>query len=262
MNRFDAPKTRMPIPTQRQNKEGQMALRQAWDSGLLDPLYFHPEILNWQPPEPDPVVADMLYREPPTRPRNDRITDQLDEPARDTRAQLYQDNSWFIEAAPFQPGAAYEVARFITDGSETGFVKMAWTYAEVSDGAGGIIELDPRDPFAVQRALAPGVDVLWFVRLQQGQFQETIPAPLVAPVANVPGYGFSPLYEWRDYRFQWGRTQTNVFWLVPQYHALRLYFVVESQAAVPLLLRVGGRLAGYTQPNDVRVTGWNVTHGY
>lgn len=259
MNRFDAPKTRFKTPTQEQNQEAQMALRQAWDSGLLDPLYFTPDVLKWEPPKPDPVVANLLYREPPDPPRNDRITDQLDDPARDTRAQLYQDVSFFVPAV-IQPNTAYEVARFITNGSETGFVKLCWTYAEVGDPGGGLQELDPRNPFAVQLALGAPFGVRWFARLHQGRFQKTIPAPFVGPVAG--GYGFSPLNEWRDYRFQWGRTQANVFWLVPQYHALRLYFVLEGPAPSPLLLQVGGRLEGYTQPADVRVTGWNVSHGF
>lgn len=248
-------------PTLEQNIQAQTALRQAWDTGVLEPLRFYPEILGWKPPEPDPVAALLLSREPPDPTRNDRITDQLDEPARDTRAQLYQDVSWFV-AQPIAANTAYEVARFVTTGNETGFVKLCWTYAEISDGAGGILELDPRDPFAVQRALGLGFDLRWFLRLQQGQFQKTIPAPFAGLMPFVPGYGFSPLNEWRDYRYQWGRTQTNVFWLVPQYHALRLYFVLDAVAPSADLLRIGGRLEGYTQPIDVRVTGWNVSHGF
>jgi hypothetical protein len=248
-------------PELSQNVQAQTALRQAWDTGVLNPLRFSPGILSWNPPKPNRAAADLLSIEPPDPPRNDRITDQLDEPARDTRAQIYQDVSYFRDPV-FEPNTAYEIARFVTAGNETGFVKLCWTYTEVADPGGGLQELDPRDPFAVQRALGPPYGVRWLVRLQQGQFGRQVPAPGTYPLPNVPGYGFYPLANWFDYRFQWGRTQTNVFWLVPQYHALRLYFVLEGAVPSPLLLLIGGRLEGYTQPIDVRVTGWNVAHGF
>lgn len=245
--------------TQEENRQAQKALRQAWDQGALDPLYFFPEVLDWTPPSPDPAAALLLSREPPPPKRNDQITDQLDEPATDTRAQIYQDNSYFV-INPILANTCYEVARFITAGNETGFVKLCWTYARVSDGGGGYIQLDPHEPFAIQQALGLGFQVTWFLRLHQGQFQRTWPPAFVGPVADFGGYGFYPLNEWNDYRFQWGRDQANVFWLVPQYHKLSLCFRIDN--ASDDLLMIGGRLQGYTQPIDVRPTGWNVSHGW
>ncbi|NIO08876.1 MAG: hypothetical protein GTO40_13020, partial [Deltaproteobacteria bacterium] len=81
-------------PTMEQNQQAKTALRQAWDEGLLDPLYFYPDALSWAPPRPDADAARLLAREPPAPKRNDRITDQLDEPALDTRRQWYQDISY------------------------------------------------------------------------------------------------------------------------------------------------------------------------
>lgn len=244
--------------SQRQTRQAQRALQKAREEGLIDPLYLYPEVLNWEVPEPDPLSVLMLSREPVPPKRSDTIVDQLDEPARDTRAQLYQDVSWFVDG-PLAVDTFYEVARFVTTGNQTGFVKLCWTFARVSDGVGEEVELDPRDPFAIQNALGIGdSDLAWFARLHQGPFQKTIPAPFAG--AQIGGYGFGPLHQWSDYRFQWGRTQSSVFWLVPQYHALRVYFKINSDQ--PNLLQIGGRLKGYTQPIDVRPTGWNVTHGY
>lgn len=249
--------------THEQNQQAQGALHQAWDEGLLDPLYFTPGILDWKPPQVDPCAAELLSREPPTRPRNDRITDQLDEPAFDTRAQLYQDVSFFHnfdQQSIIQPNTAYEVARFITAGNQTGFVKLCWNYMEIrTGGAGPIVEIDPRDPFGLQENFPPGWPINWYLRLEQGDFQRTLPAPEIVPIAQMGGYGFSPLNQWSDYRFQWGRTQSKVFWLVPQYHALRLYVATGASNEIT---RIGGRLMGWTQPIDVRVTGWNVAHGW
>jgi len=250
--------------TQKQTRESQRALHKAWDQGMLTPLAFNPPVLKWKPPQPNLVAAELLSREPPPPPRNDRVTDQLDEPAYDTRAQLYQDVSFFhtFDAQNLiQAGNAYEVARFITAGNQTGFVKLCWTYMEIrTGGSGDIVEIDPRDPFGLQENFPPGVNLRWFLRLEQGNFQREIPAPNVLPFAQVGGYGFAPLNQWNDYRFQWGRTQSKVFWLVPQYHALRLY--VQSGITTNEITRIGGRLMGWTQPIDVRVTGWNVSHGW
>jgi len=246
------------IFSQKENREAQGALHEAWDQGLLDPLYFFPVVLDWAPPKPDPAAARLLELEPLPPRRNDQIIDQLDDPARDTRAQSYQDVSWFLNG-PFLPNVAYEVARFVTAGDETGFVKLCWTYARVADE--GIIELDFTNPFAVQEALGLGFDVNWYLRLVQGDFQETWPPPYVGPIAQFGGYGYEPLPQWSDYRFQWGSWKKEVFWLVPQYHKLSLLFEYGN-AQNDTLTMIGGRLQGYTQPIDVRPTGWNVSHGW
>jgi hypothetical protein len=250
-------------PSQEQNREAQTALQQAYDDNAISPIDRMPPILQWEPPKPKQTAIDLLSIEPCEPVRKDRITDQLDEPARDTRAQYYQDVSWFL--FPERPllNVAHEVARFVTAGSETGFVKLIWTYAEIDDGQQTTIALDPRDPFAVQNALGIGVDVLWFLRLVQhpGNIQQTIPPPYIGPIQGAPGYGYGPLPQWRDYRFQWGRDSANVFFLVPQSHALKLFFAVTN-GEPENLIRVGGRLQGYTQPVDVRPTGWNVAHGW
>lgn len=247
--------------TQKQNRQAHLALQQAYDEHIIEPLRFMPDVYDWQLPGPDPIAAEMLRREPPEPKRQDKITDQLDEPARDTRAQYFQDVSFFHTPPAIVPGGAHEVARFITSINETGVVNLIWTYAEIDDGAGNVIELDPRLPFAVQQALGLGVnDLFWFLRLEYGPFQKTIPIPLRAPIGTIPGYGYSNLNQWTDYRFQWGRTQTNVFFLIPALHALRLYFYIAEPFQD--LVRIGGRLKGYTQPSDTRPTGWNVVHGF
>lgn len=204
-----------------------------------------------------PVVNDFdigLYKSlPPPILRVDRATDQLDDPARDTRAQMYQDKTW--NWGRLSVGNAYELARFISAPDETGIVKLIWTSVIADDGTGAITLWDPQDPFAHWRA---GAQIRWHLRLFQGTFQPIGPV-WSGPVAQMPGHAFPPLPRWPDLRFLWGRTQATVFHLVPQDFALRLFAEVVNDTN---LLELGGRLVGYTQPVDTKPAGYNVRYGW
>jgi len=256
--------------TPEQNKDAAGALVYAFEQGVISGAPLLPPIVNWNVEqlrrfEPAGALA-TLSKYPAERRRNDRITDQLADTARDTRAQEYQDSSFFIkndpQTTPFLAFQAYEIARFVTKHNTAGAVKLVWTYAEVAgEDPGSIVQLDWLDPFAVQRAMNMQMDLGWFVRLVQGNFENEIPAPWFGPYWQAPGYGTARLQDWTDYRFQWGRATDETFLLVPENHALSLF--VRFGAAVDRRLnRVGGRLVGYTQPARCKSAGYNVSHNY
>ena len=205
-----------------------------------------------------PVVNDCdidLYRSlPKPVQRIDKATDQLDDPARDTRAQLYQDKTWNW-GARFNVGWSYELARFVCSPDQSGIVKLCWTSVIADDGAGGIKLWDPQDPFAHWRA---GAQIRWHLRLYQGTFQPIGPV-WSGPVLEMPGQAFPPLHRWTDLRFLWGRTQAMVFHLIPANFALRLFAEVVMDTD---LLELGGRLVGYTQPIDTKPAGYNARYGW
>jgi hypothetical protein len=246
--------------TKAQQQEATRALELAYKTGVIRPLTVLPEVFHWRPPTVSDKDKRALLSMPLPPRRCDRLVDQLDEPARDTRAQVYQDVSYFHTPPPqagFLNGNSYELARFVTK-AEAGFVRLIWTYAEI-EIEGDVVVIEWQDPFALQRFL-PDVTVTWFLRLEQGIFQKHFPVQFAGPTAQVFGNGYSKLPEWADYRFMWGRTATNVFFLVPQNHALRLYARIDGANAD--LRALGGRLQGYTQSIDVKATGFNVTHGW
>jgi hypothetical protein len=256
--------------TPEQNKDAAGALAYAFENGVLSLPALAPQFER--PPEIAPDVAALLSRYPAERRRVDRITDQLSDVARDTRAQEYQDVSFFHTRAPTDPvfdvNNAYEIARFVSKGQSVGVVNLLWTYAEVMDDPQTQTLKEPRwwDPFTVQRNLGLVNSLYWFVRLYQStSIQPYIPAPYVGPYREAPGYGIAELADWQDYRFMWGSNNTQNFLLVPSDHALRLYVRFLPGNPIPLnprLTRLGGRLLGYTQPSRVKSAGYNVTHGF
>jgi len=215
-------------------------------------------LYNWTMPRPsDSEIArlgDLPYRPPP----RDNPRDQLDDPARDTRGQYYQDSVNFI-SPPFVVGNAYEVARFAATPDEAGIVKFIWTWAEVNDGSPNPVALDPGDPFALERY---GIFLRWHLKLYQGTFAPI--GPLYAgTAATIPGSGYPNLPNWTDQRFGWGRTAAIAFYLVPANFAIRLYCEVLGLPLIGYRLgRIGGRLQGYTQPIFMTSTGENVRHGW
>lgn len=214
--------------------------------------------LQWTPPGLSPhirEVADVINYGPdtPITPP----TQQWDDPAWDTRAQLYQDKG-FAKQFPngADDGTAYEIARFQANAGECGFVKYIGTYVQILDG-GTPVELDFSDPFAMQDW---GVDANFTLRLSPGDDETLGLAPWAGPVANTPGYGYPQLPYWNDYRFYWGRYANHVWFLVPRRHFLRLFIHVVSGGDD--LSRALGRLQGFTQPISTLATEYNVTHGW
>lgn len=230
-------------------------IENAFKQGLI-PYWYDPGHLSIAKV---PHVSALLQRQMSVLPYRqthiDRATDQLDEPARDTRAQLYQDSFFFWRGGPFLPGYAYELARFVAAPDQTGYVKSVWTSLVIDNGGGGVVLLDPQDPFAHERV---GCFARWHLRLYQGTFQPIGPFAS-GPVGQIVGSGFPPLNRWDDLRFLWGRTQTNVFHLIPSDFCLRLFIEIIMPGR---LTEIGGRLIGYTQPIDTKPAGYNARYGY
>lgn len=234
------------------------AIKGAIDQGLITGAVFPVPAMDWRPPGLSPLIretADVLKVGPPIpiTPANQ----QWDDPAWDTRAQLYQDKGFYQE---FPNGAnngqAYEIARFQANAGECGFVKYIGTYVQILEGITPV-ELDFSDPFTMQDW---GVDANFTLRLSPGDDNTLGLAPWVGPVAQTPGYGYPQLPYWNDYRFYWGRYANHVWFLVPRRHFLRLFIHVVSGGAN--LSRALGRLQGYTQPITTVGAEYNVTYGW
>jgi hypothetical protein len=234
------------------------AIKGAIEQGLITGPVFPVPALDWRPPGLSPEireVSDLIYHGPPI-PITPAIQ-QWDDPAWDTRAQLYQDKG-FLKQFPngADDGMVYEIARFQANAGECGFVKYIGTYVRILDG-GTPVELDFSDPLAMQDW---GVDANFTLRLSPGDDDTLGLAPWTGPVAQTPGYGYPALPYWNDYRFYWGRYANEVWFLVPRRHFLRLFIHVVSGGAD--LDRALGRLQGYTQPITTVGAEYNVTYGW
>lgn len=214
---------------------------------------------HYQFPRPSRAAVTLLNEIPRPPEKIDRARDQLDDPARDTRAQFYQDSSHFWDSG-IVAGNAYECARFKASPDQSGVVKLIWTYIEIYDEAATppYVPLDPGDPFAPQKW---GVNIRWHLRNWQGTFKPMTPF-FAGPTPNMPGYGYGNLPYWSDQRYVWGRTAAIAFFLVPASFALRLFAEVVFLDVDVSLNRIGGRLIGYTQPIDVLAAGENVKYGW
>ena len=232
----------------------------AIESGLITGAVFPVPAMDWRPPGLSSEIrqtADLIQSGPaiPISPANQ----QWDDPAWDTRAQLYQDKGFYQDLEHgATDGEAYEIARFQANAGECGFVKYIGTYVQILDpDSGDPIELDFSNPFAMQDA---GVKATFMLRLSPGDDNTLGLAPWVGPVAQTPGYGYPQLPFWNDYRFYWGRYANHVWFLIPRRHFLRLFIHVESGGSE--LHRVLGRLQGYTQPVTTIGAERNVTYGW
>jgi hypothetical protein len=247
----------MSEPTMTENIDAVRFLTQAYADGAAPMPKAFNGIANWVTPGPLGSMAKALAAQERTKHRIDREFDQWCEPARDTRRIQYQDVWYDLRTRLDRPGTCYEVARFIVAPDEVGIVRKVGTYAAIFDDP-DIVQLNPLDPWALQRA---GVEGLWFVRLWQNTFGP-MPAPDVGiPFAQIGGYPFPELPNWQDNRFQWGRLNSEVFWLVPSNHALRLYFwyLIDDSN---ILREIGGRLVGFTQPIETLPAAKNVLYAW
>lgn len=253
----------MPEPTRQEILQTNAILKQAYASGVLAPPAALRDPLWFDFPRLRPEFVKALSRENETPQRIDRLTDQIDEPGRDTRRINYQESSWYWDdtnrPGPWQLNGAYEIARFIAAPDEVGIVKYIGTFAGIGPNEGGFTQLDPHDPFTMQRN---GLNGYWLLRLYQNTFRNMPPPDAGIPAALVAGYPFPELARWDDYRFQWGRTANETFFIVPSNHALRLYFVPVSIDGTILLLEVLGRLVGFTQPIDTLPAAKNVFYAW
>jgi len=230
----------------------------AIESGLITGAVFPVPSMDWRPPGISTdirEVADTIKPGPPIQ-----VTpaiQQWNNPAWDTRAQLYQDNQFYQDLNHGAiDGQCYEIARFQANGGECGFVKYIGTYVQIQ-GEGGPVELDFSNPFAMYDA---GVKATFMLRLSPGDENTLGLAPWIGPVAETPGYGYPQLPFWDDYRFYWGRYANHVWFLVPRNQFLRLFISVEGGGG--LLTRALGRLQGYTQPTMTAGVEHNVTYGW
>lgn len=236
-----------------------MFLKRAFESGIEPGFEVRPAFVDVSALRVDPTIPRMLATLPrPSQRKYDSPTDQLNDPARDTRAQLYQDVGFeWADRYAITADRVYEVARFQAAPDEVGVVKYCGTYIEIESPDPPYYKyLEPGDPYAVGRA---GTVVRWILRLHQGTFQSLGPQ-WSGTYAGCLGYGYGPLPFWEDYRFRWGRTANDVWWLVPRDHALRLYAWIKSTSDP--VLRLTGRLQGYTQPVHTLPAGYNVSHGW
>lgn len=254
----------MGTPTQEENRAAWSTLKSAYDDGILK----IPATLRTGIREPVGNVPECflkaLAEQPNTRQRVDLITDQFDEPARDTRRVQYQDVGWRYftrDIGPLVVNLAYEIARFICSPDETGAVKYVGTYVGVADDSGDMVSMNPLDPWALEHA---GVNGYWFLRYYQGTFQPMPPPDVGVTLPNIAGYPFPELAYWFDYRFQWGRTANETFFLVPSNHALRLYFVPTVVGTPPAnrITEILGRMVGFTQPVDTVPAAKNVLYAW
>lgn len=239
------------------NRESE-SLRRAIDKGIVPGLRLDPFFADWSPPGIDPKIvklANLIRRSPPLKSFPPET--QWIDPARDTQAQLYQDK-WFEHSPPFQDGFAYELARFQSGIDQVAIVKYIATFVDILDGPGGVpLVPDPFDPFWIQNS---GLHAHFILRLEQGDQNYFNRAPWTGPINHIPGYGYGQLPRWNDYRFIWGRTANDVWFLVPRRHALRLYLAADSRSV--LINRIMGRLQGFSQPTSNLAAMWNVKHGW
>lgn len=234
------------------------SINRAAREGLIPSLDTRPLCADWRPAGVSiPLVrlANTIKRSPPMKPFS-REAQWLD-PARDTRAQLYQDEG-FEHTAPFTDGNAYEIARFKSGKDDAGIVKYVGTWVEVLDGPGGSpVQLDYSNPYTLQDN---DVNAQFLLRLQQGNVNTLGGAAWIGGYPYVQGYGYGQLPNWTDYRFWWGRYANHVWFLVPRNTVLRMYIRIISGAN--LVSRTLGRLQGYTQPAATLEAVENVSHGW
>lgn len=232
-------------------------ITEATKLGLLPVASLVP-LMDWRAPGimPDMVESSNLIRKGskiiPQSP-----TAQWTDPARDTRAQLYQDKGFTWNwAGGATNGQSYEIARFKSGHGGNGFVKYVGTFIKILDG-GAPVDLDFSDPYTIQNN---GVDIRFRLQLHAGRLQNMGVAPWSGDVALTPGVPYSPLSYWDDYRFYWGRYANHVWFLIPRYHYLRLF--VEVITGGTNLTQALGRLQGYTQPATTLPAVENVQHGW
>ena len=238
-------------------------LQEAYDTGLLAIPATLRDDSEWEFPEIPPSYIEALEKENQTPQRVDRITDQFDEPARDTRRILYQDVGYSyltrnLPGSAITIGKAYEIGRFLVSPDEFGCVKYIGTYVGIEDPPNTFPQLSPFDPYALEHN---GVNGYWFLRLYQGTFQPMHAPDVGQSIINVAGYPFPELPYWRDYRFQWGRTANETFLLIPSNHALRLYFVPTSDDDL-IIKEFLGRMVGFTQPIDTTPAAKNAIYAW
>lgn len=234
-------------------------MEEAFELGVIPRPVFNVPSLDWKPPGISSDIRDLadLVQPGPSIPITPAIQ-QWDDPAWDTRAQLYQDKGFFQDLDHGAvDGEAYEIARFYANSGECGFVKYIGTYVQIDDGSGTPVELDFSNPFAMQDS---GVDAYFTLRLSPGDDNILGLAPWTGLTPLTPGYGYPQLPYWNDYRFYWGRYANHVWYLVPRHHFLRLFIHVVSGGT--LLTRALGRLQGYTQPVNTVGAEHNVTYGW
>lgn len=253
----------MGEPTRLEILETEAILKEAYDLKILDAPATIKDPLWWDFPTIPPSFIRALEEENRTPQRLDRITDQLDDPGRDTRRVLYQDSCYLwteAQVAPWGLNTGYEIARFKAAPDEVGIVKSVSTYLGVEPNEGGDpLVWDPYDPLTLQHN---GVNGYFLLRLYQNTFRPMPPVDAGIPAALIPGYSFPELSRWDDYRFCWGRNNTEVFFIVPSNHALRLYFVPVLIDISLLLKEVMGRLVGFTQPIDTIPAAKNVVYAW
>lgn len=222
-------------------------------------------IFSWELPTISEHNQELLNAVPMPTELIDRPRQQLDDPGLDTRAQQYQDNWHFIDTGYqfiIQPGIVFEVSRFLTGPQRTGIVKNIWTFQQIWETFYlAPIVLDPGNPFSAQQY---GAEVRWHLRLYPGPVSSEY---WQGSFLDIPGSGYNRLPNWTDNRFSWGQpTPQDVFFIVPSNFSLRLFVEVVaisiSVTQAPYLNKIGGRLVGYTQPNDVFAIGQNVRHGW
>jgi len=253
---------RVSIADARQTVE---ALETCYENGLIRQPRLNPNILQYQDPRDNPQLLQVFDQYPTDPRRNDRITDQLSDPAMDTRIQDYQDNSfvWDYPAGGFGVYTSYELARFVTRQNETGIVKLLWTYVELEgEVENSFLDLPWSDPFAPQRATNFTLDWRFHLRLVYGNFNPRVPGPLTVGREGMPGYSYPRFESWRDYRFKWGEPGVSVFLLVPANSALKLFLAFDGPGMNSKIKRLGGRMQGYTQPSRCKAIGYNVSHGW
>lgn len=230
----------------------------AIEAGVLNPVDFSIDALNWEPPGIAPNILKIaeLIEPSPCLPIQARA--QGDNPAHDTRAQRYQDQgfTWDLSHGATD-GMVYELARFEADTGECGFVKYIGTWVQIVDGGGQPIELDFSNPFTMQDN---GVQAEFLLRYSGGDSSIIGTAPWQGTPETVPGLGYPTLPFWNDYRFYWGRYANHVWFLVPRFSFLRLYIHVISGGSE--LRGALGRLQGYTQPIRTIGAEYNVSHGW
>lgn len=240
--------------------ESYNSLAAVMEAGLIQPVYVGPIAAQWKPPHIDPTVVAVAATLPTTSlHRLDTTRDQWSDPARDTRAQDYQDVGYEWIDSDGLPNSVYEIARFIATEDQVGIVKYCGTFVEVDnpDPPPSYVQFDPRDPHAWQRL---AINIKFILRLNQGTFEPLGPQ-WSGPITALHGYGYGPLPHWKDYRFQWGRTANDVWWLVPANHSLRLYCQLINAEGPPVVSLLG-RMLGFTQPIYTQPAVWNVSHGW
>lgn len=247
------------IPTQAENRDALNTLREAYESGLLDPPSAFDPVVDLDFPCIDGEDMNRLLDCEDVPIRIDRPFDQIDEPARDTRRLQYQDSTQLWTRGNFVDNRAWEIARFIVMPDEVGIVRQCETFLDIQEGSPSEhVYLDPTDPRA---HLRHGVNVTWFLRLYQGTFQPLPPWDNNAPPASIMGYPFPELAFWNDARFIWHGAKNEVFWLVPSNHVLRLYVLINS-VQQNVLKEIYGRLKGTTQPIRVEASFRNVCYDW